>query len=391
MRKGVFLSICLILFIFYGFSFSELSFAQQIKPNSPQITIKTYYCALVEDILIYPTDFNTNTPISVGVKLKFTRQVYTPSGKGLCNCAFEVSSENLTHAWGKRMSLRLIGIKYSETETNVLKYIGPTPSFTPYTYSGFQVVGFIVNENDIKKGYKYVGTWVPRQNPLNDNRTFRIFATLDVNGYALTSDNDPDYLRKGCFPSGDFVKSFQAKRIEISGTDLERGKEGVKKTSQIISKLPDLAIEKAEIYSKNSKRENEQGIIYDEAQLKFNVTNKGKSDVAKLKVKIERKWDFDTDYSPERGSKLNPTTYQLGYYGNDGKWYTIKNGEVTNGIIELENLQAGGYRTIFIFTDNSFAPKLNCWFRITIDPENEIAELDEGNNIIANILFKTRY
>ncbi|WP_460178030.1 CARDB domain-containing protein [Thermodesulfovibrio hydrogeniphilus] len=62
-----------------------------------------------------------------------------------------------------------------------------------------------------------------------------------------------------------------------------------------------------------------------------------------------------------------------------------------NGIIELENLQAGGYITISIFVDNSFAPKSNCWFRITADSENEIAELEESNNMITDILFKTHY
>ncbi|WP_460176220.1 hypothetical protein [Thermodesulfovibrio hydrogeniphilus] len=224
---------------------AEISLAQQIKPNAPQITFKTFYCAQVEDILILPADFNTNTAITVGVKVKFTKQTYSPAGRGRCNCAFEGPSGKLTHAWGKRMSLRLIGIKYSETETNVLEYTGPTPAFTPYTYSGFQVIGFTVNENDIERGFKYVGGWVPRQNPLNDSREFRIFATLDVNGYALTINDDPEYLRKGCFPSGDFAKSFQPRRIEISDVNLEKAKDSSKKASQVISKLPDLSIRKS--------------------------------------------------------------------------------------------------------------------------------------------------
>ncbi len=210
MKKGVYVSIISGLTLFL-FALTGLSFAQQIKPIKPQIPAKTYYCAKVEDVLINPSSFSTADMISVGVRVRFTKQTYIlgAPGQKLCNCAFEGPSGEPAKFWSKTMSLRLIGIKYSETETNLLEYGGPTPSFPPHSYSGFPVIGFTITEADLREGIKDVWGWAPKKNPLKDNREFKIYVTLDVNGYILKRDDDPDYLKKGCFPSGDFVKSFK--------------------------------------------------------------------------------------------------------------------------------------------------------------------------------------
>ncbi|GEM_PF-680850 len=192
-----------------------LSFAQ-MKPQIPdQRKVspygKTYWCAEIEDINIKPQNFTKKDNISVGVRIKFTKQKTIPGihDRKLCNCAFEGSVEDQEHGFMKIMSLRLIGIKYSETETNPLEYYGPTPEFPPYSYSKFQVIGFIVTQGDLQNGYKEIWGWAPRTNPLADNREFTIYASLDVNGYRIQRDDDPDYLKKGCFPHPDFTKKFK--------------------------------------------------------------------------------------------------------------------------------------------------------------------------------------
>lgn len=214
MKKRFFL-LALGFLVFSIFAIAGLSFAQQMKPIKPQILGKTYWCAKVEDILISPKSFSTADLISVGVRIRFTKQTYIPGAPGqkLCNCAFEGPSGELAKVWTKTISLRLIGIKYSETETNFLEYIyepiaGPTTSVS-HTYSGFPVIRVTITEGNLKKGYIDVFKWVPKKNPLKDNREFKIYATLDVNGYDLKRNDDPDYLKKGCFPSDDFVKSFK--------------------------------------------------------------------------------------------------------------------------------------------------------------------------------------
>jgi len=192
-----------------------------IKPSS---IVKTYYCANIEDIFIHPNLFSTDDKISAGVRIRFTKQNYTPGVPGLklCNCAFEGPSEELTRVWTKTISLRLIGLKYSETETNVLEYYGPTPAFPIYTYSGFQVIGVTITQGDLKEGVKDVWGWAPKKNPLNDNREFKIYVTLDVNGYALKGNDDPNYLKEGCFPSGDFMKSFKPRTLKVPKVSEEK-------------------------------------------------------------------------------------------------------------------------------------------------------------------------
>lgn len=144
------------------------------------------------------------------------------------------------------------------------------------------------------------------------------------------------------------------------------------------------------IFPKRSGGENEQGVIFDEAELRIDILNPGRSDVSKFKVKVERKWEWENEYRPE---KARNSRYSVGYYyGKDGKWNNIKSGKIVNGTIEIDGLQAnGGYRTIWIFVDNSWAPYADCWFRIILDPDNEVAELDESNNGISNILFPSFY
>ncbi|MGC8979813.1 hypothetical protein, partial [Caldisericum sp.] len=202
----------------------------QLKPNIPA---KTYWCAEVKDIL-FSKEPQQGQKLSVGVRVKFRKMTIIPGAPGpkLCNCAFEGPSGNLAKVWTKTMSLRLIGIKYSETETNLLEYYGPTPAFVPYTYSGFQVIGFTVTEGDLKEGVKDIWGWASKE-PLQC-RDAKIYATLDVNGYALKGDNDPDYLKKGCFPSGDFVKSFKPKCLQVPKIPEGAIKEGAKKAETSI-------------------------------------------------------------------------------------------------------------------------------------------------------------
>lgn len=406
--KNRFLVLALLgLLGFFVFAITGLALAQQFKPIKPQTQIKpikpqtlgkTYWCAKVEDILIKPEKFSTADNISVGVRIRFTKQTYIPGAPGqkLCNCAFEGPSGELAKVWTKTISLRLIGIKYSERETNVLEYYGPTPVFPIHTFSGFQVIGVTITEGDLKEGVKVVWGWVPKKNPLNDNREFKIYVTLDVNGYTLQGNDDPDYLTKTCFPPsgypGDFEKSFTPRRLEVPKIDLEKQKESIKHAEESIKRtmLPDLKITKCLIFPRISKKANEHGIMYDEAAIRVDIVNSGKSDVSKFKVKVERKWEWENDYRPEGGQN---SRYEVGYYyGKDQKWNRIKSGKILNGIIEIEGLQAnGGYRTIWIYVDNSWSPKADCWFRIILDPDNEVAELDESNNGISNTLFPSSY
>jgi hypothetical protein len=228
------------LTVFLSLIFLGLGFGTAFSQMKPQIPAKTYYCAKVEDILINPKDFSTADKISVGVRLRFTKQSYIPGppAQRLCNCAFEGPSGELAKAWTKTISLRLIGLKYSEKETDVLEYYGPTPSFFPYTYSGFQVIGVTITEWDLKEGVKDFWGWAPKKNPLKDSREFKIYATLDVNGYALKRNDDLDYLKKGCFPSEDFVKSFKPKQLEVPKLKEDIIKKGIEKGAQSPKEAP---------------------------------------------------------------------------------------------------------------------------------------------------------
>lgn len=177
------------------------------KSFTPKCGI-TYYCAKVEDILIKPEDFSAADKILVGVRLKFTKQGQEP-----CGCAFEAPQ----YPDRKMMSLRLIGLKYSETETNLLKFVGYDPGY--YTYSGFQVIPIAIDEMELEKGEVDYWLWEPVKNPLNDNRAFKIQADLDINGYVLKRNDDPDYLKKGCFAPGNTIKTFKPRALQVPKID----------------------------------------------------------------------------------------------------------------------------------------------------------------------------
>lgn len=288
------------------------------------------------------------------------------------------------------MSIRLIGIKYSETETNLLEYYGPTPAFPPYDYGGFPVIGFVVTENDLKKGYIDLWGWASKE-PLQC-RDFDIYASL-----AVYPNGGPYNKRNECHPHPDFKKSFKPKCLQVPEINKERMKinkermkKGIEKAGETLKHLlPDLKITKAEIFLRISKKENEAAVSYDEAELEINILNSGQSDVSKFKVKVERKWEWDDKYYPEKEG-----SYQVGYYyGKEGEWHSIKSGKIENGIVEIGDIQAnGGYRIIWIFNiDNSWAPDADCWFRIILDPDNEVAELDESNNGVSEIYFPNHY
>lgn len=208
MRIKFLVSILIALLLFPAFSFSQIK---------PQLVAKTYYCAKVEDILINPKDFSSADKISVGVRLSFKKQSYIPGAPGqrLCDCAFEGPSKEHTKGWTKTISLRLIGLKYSDKEINTLEYYGPTPTFPIYTYGGLQVIGVTITERDLNEGFKDVFGWTPKKNPFNDSREFKIHAALDINGYPLKRNDDPDYPKRGCFPSEDFVKNFKPKQLDV--------------------------------------------------------------------------------------------------------------------------------------------------------------------------------
>ncbi|MFN3480307.1 MAG: hypothetical protein ACK415_07950 [Thermodesulfovibrionales bacterium] len=199
------------ILLFYLISFFVLPFLSfaQMKPQipmqvKPPIPGKTYWCAEVQDIL-FSKEPQQGEKLSVGVRVKFTKKTIIPGAPGqkLCDCAFEGPTGEPTKFWSKTMSLRLIGIKYSETETNLLEYYGPTPAFSPYEYSGFQVIGFVVTENDLKKGFVDVWGWSSKE-PLQC-RDAVIYASLAI--YNQTPYNQ----QNECHPHSDFKKSFKPK------------------------------------------------------------------------------------------------------------------------------------------------------------------------------------
>ncbi|MFN4190592.1 MAG: hypothetical protein ACK4E2_06330 [Pseudothermotoga sp.] len=121
------------------------------------------------EILTNPTTFYENDKIGVGVKINFMRAV-----AGANVYSFELKEGEI-----KLMSLRLIGLKLSETETNFLVYNGPTSAFpSNYEYGGFQIVGFYVTKADLDAGYKEIWGWT-NLSPL-PCRDFYIVADLDV-------------------------------------------------------------------------------------------------------------------------------------------------------------------------------------------------------------------
>lgn len=364
-----FLSTLLFLGCFLIFSISTLAQTSPDKFKQPNvdISLKSYWCSEVEN-LIFSKEPKQGEKLTVGVRVKFTKKriiIGTPQQK-LCGCAFEGPSNAPTAFWSKTMSLRLIGIKYSETETNLLEYYGPTPSFTPYDYSGFPVIGFTVTESDLKRGYLDVWGWVSKEAlQCREAAIYASFAIYNKLPYSIENE---------CHPKEDFKKVFKPGCLDMSTIDKEKIQKDWEKA--YVFKLPDLEIAKLNSVFRISKRENEHAVVYDELDLMLSVKNSGFADVPKFKILIEKKWEGSNQYIP------------LGQLA----WsYDGKNGTSQNGIIEILNLKAGEKKDIAIFIDNSQAPKVDCWLRIKIDPANEIAEIDEDNNIISEILFPSHY
>lgn len=121
------------------------------------------------EILTNPTTFYENDVLSVGIKINFQRTI----------AGSTVYSFDLREGEQKLMSLRLIGLKLSETETNQLVYYGPTSAFpSNYQYGGFQIVGFFVTKADLDAGFKEIWGW-RTVSPLAC-RDFSIVVDLDM-------------------------------------------------------------------------------------------------------------------------------------------------------------------------------------------------------------------
>ncbi|MGQ9921369.1 MAG: hypothetical protein ACUVRZ_08565 [Desulfobacca sp.] len=220
MKKRFFLSVLLGFVVLSISVFPVLSNAQQFKPIKPQVLGKTYWCAEVEDIL-YPKEPVQGERFTVGVRVKFTKKTVIPGAPGqkLCSCAFEGPTDAPAKAWSKTMSLRLIGIKYSANETDLLEYGGPTPAFYPYDYSGFPVIGFIVTKPDLEKGYIEVWNWASKD-PLQA-RDFDIYVSL-----AIYPGGGPYDKEHECHFHGDFKKSFKPKVLQVPKIDEDKIKKG---------------------------------------------------------------------------------------------------------------------------------------------------------------------
>lgn len=121
------------------------------------------------EILTIPPTFFGQDVIEVGVRINFMRVI----AQGAAD------SFDLKEGEVRLMSLRLIGLKLSETETNQLVYHGPSSVFpSSYQYGGFQIVGFYVTKADLDAGYKEIWGWRPAS-PLAC-RSFRIVVDLDL-------------------------------------------------------------------------------------------------------------------------------------------------------------------------------------------------------------------
>lgn len=201
----------------------------QMKPvtpglKQPKLPVhgKSYWCAKVEDIL-FPKEPQQGEKLSVGVRIKFRQETVIPGAPGqkLCDCAFEGPPGAPTKFWSKTMSIRLIGVKYSETETNFLEYYGPTPAFPTHDYSGFPVIGFVVTENDLKKGYIDLWGWASRE-PLQC-RDAAIYASFAI--YTKTPYNQ----QNECRPHSDFKKTFKPKCLpKVPEGTIEKIEKGAK-------------------------------------------------------------------------------------------------------------------------------------------------------------------
>lgn len=231
MKTKLLVSLFMSLMVFPFLSFG------QIKPIKSQILGNTCWCAEVEDIL-FSNEPQQEQKLAVGVRVKLTKKTIIPGAprQKLCDCAFEGPSSAPAKSWSKTMSLRLIGIKYSETETNFLEYYGPSSAFPPYDYSGFSVMGFVVTENDLKKGYIDVWGWASKE-PLQC-RDATIYASFAV------YNQSPYNQQNECHPHSDFKKSFKPKCLQAPKIPERAVKEGVKKAIVRIppDKLPPVVL-----------------------------------------------------------------------------------------------------------------------------------------------------
>jgi len=234
MKKLIILTFSVALILGFGSAYGQMK-PQTPTQVKPPVLGKTYWCAEVQDIL-FSKEPQQGQKLNVGVRVKFTKKTVIPGtpGQKPCDCAFEGPPDAPVKFWSKTMSLRLIGIKYSETETNLLEYYGPTPAFPPYDYSGFQVIGFTVTENDLKKGYIDVWGWTSKE-PLQC-REASIYASLAV------YNQSPYNKQNECHPHPDFKKSFKPKCLEVSKISEEKVKKGavlrIPPEKFLIEKLP---------------------------------------------------------------------------------------------------------------------------------------------------------
>lgn len=121
------------------------------------------------EILTNPTTFYENDILNVGIRINFSRTI---SGS-------TAYSFDLKEGEQKLMSIRLIGLKLSETETNLLLYNGPASAFpSNYQYGGFQIVGFFLTKADLDAGFKEIWGW--RVASSLACREFSIIADLDM-------------------------------------------------------------------------------------------------------------------------------------------------------------------------------------------------------------------
>ncbi|MDK2923270.1 MAG: hypothetical protein PWQ90_711 [Pseudothermotoga sp.] len=140
----------------------------QLKPPLTHVLPGGFTVSSIE-ILTNPERFYGQDLINVGVRINFIRTI----GLG---AAYSIKlKENEI----KLMSIRLAGLKLSETETDTLIYYGPTSAFpSNYQYGGFQIVGFHVTKSDLDAGYKEIWGWRVAY-PLAC-RDFSIIADLDM-------------------------------------------------------------------------------------------------------------------------------------------------------------------------------------------------------------------
>jgi len=140
----------------------------QIKLPLTQVTTGGFTVHSIE-ILTSPQTFYQNDILNVGIRINFIRTIAGGSAY----------SFDLKEGEQKLMTLRLIGLKLSEAETNVLLYYGPTSALpSNYQYGGFQIVGFFVTKADLDAGFKEVWGW-RSADPLVC-RDFTIIADLDM-------------------------------------------------------------------------------------------------------------------------------------------------------------------------------------------------------------------